>query len=67
MCTYTKIRANLMCKYTYLRLHSDLSVKYVKFLSSFQASICAQRTALWDELVMSLEDHLGVPYCKIGE
>ena len=48
-----------------MRLDSDL--KHVKLLSSwFQASTCAQRIALWDELVMSLEDHLGIPCCEIG-
>ena len=56
-----------MCKYTYIRLHSNLSVKYVKFLSLFQASICTQGMALWNELVTSLEDQLvDRPGCDLS-
>ena len=56
-----KKRVNLVCKYTYMRLDSNL--KDVKSLSSL---FWPQRIELWNELVMSLEDHLGVPYCEIG-
>ena len=34
--------------------------------SFLHSKASTQRIALWDELVMSLEDHWGVPYCEIG-